>query len=184
MDFAHLTKNLTAARRARNFLFVTLALSVVANVFLSFRILQESNQVVLVPSTVRDGMVVRGQYDKSYLEALALDAVYAMYTTSPSTLAYGRTTLERISSSKERSEILKQYDEVAQDIKNRKISTVFLAEKVEHRPDRLELVVVGRLATFLENIQVDSQQRRIFLQFRAQAGSTRLERIGLLEGDN
>ena len=45
---------------------------------------------MLVPSRVSDGMVAVGAVDARFVEALALDAVYAFYNVSPETASYGR----------------------------------------------------------------------------------------------
>jgi hypothetical protein len=97
MDFATLSRRMKGAQRARNVVTLMLGVSIAANLLLTWRISQENTQVVLIPSRVSDGMVARGAADVRYIEALSLDAVYAMYTVSPATIRYGRDVIERIS---------------------------------------------------------------------------------------
>jgi conjugal transfer pilus assembly protein TraE len=132
MEFAALDRSVRTARRGRNLAVVLLVTMIGANALLGLRLLNQSNQVVLIPTQVSDGMVARGAVDKRYVEALALDAVYAMYNATPETLDYGRQVLDRLSSLRERSAILDQYDRIATDMRERKISTVFFPEKLEH----------------------------------------------------
>lgn len=181
MDIIALQKKYNRRGAARNALLVTVGVLILANLFLSFRIFSQSNQVVLVPTHIADGMVARGAVDKRYLEALALDAIYALYNVSPNALDYGRTVIERIASVEERPRLLQQYDRIAGDIRARKISTVFLPQKIEHNFTRMEAVVTGRLQTYLETTQVSSEVRRILLTFKSEAGSVRLNSIGKLE---
>ncbi len=103
---------------------------------------------MLIPSRVSDGMVARGAADVRYIEALSLDAVYAMYTVSPATIRYGRDVIERISAAEDRARLLDAYDDIADDIKLRRISTVFRPEKIEHNLPRLQIVVEGMLSTY------------------------------------
>lgn len=175
-----------AYRKSRK---ATLALGVLvlvmtgSNGLLSLKLYSQSNQVVLVPTTVSDGMVARGSVDKGYVEALALDAVYAMYNSSPRTLSYGRAVLERLSGPAERAKILETYDRSGEDITARKISTVFFPRKIEHNFARYEVVVEGVLATYLETTQVTREDRRILIRFKPQAGSVRLAEIGKISAE-
>jgi len=184
MNFPAMQKSIKQSRRAAIVLGgVALALLSV-NLLLAAKMYTQSNQVVLVPTTVTDGMVARGTVDKGYIEAIALDAVYAMYNSSPNTLTYGRNVLERLSGPAERNDILRAYDRIAEDITERKISTVFFARRIEHNFERYEVVVEGDLATYLETTQVTREKRRILIRFRPQAGSVRVAGIGRLNTED
>ncbi|MDC0660618.1 TraE/TraK family type IV conjugative transfer system protein [Leisingera sp. SS27] len=183
MNFQNMKKALNRSRKAVLTLGVVSAGLVGAVVMLSAKLYSQSNQVVLVPTTVSDGMVARGTVDKGYVEALALDAVYAMYNSSPRTLHYGRSVLERLSGPAERASILDTYDRIAKDITERKISTVFFPRKIEHNFATYEVVVEGDLATYLETTQVTREDRRILIRFKPQAGSVRLAAIGKISAE-
>jgi conjugal transfer pilus assembly protein TraE len=160
MEFAALDRSVRTARRGRNLAVVLLVTMIGANALLGLRLLK---------------------VDKRYVEALALDAVYAMYNATPETLDYGRQVLDRLSSLRERSAILDQYDRIATDMRERKISTVFFPEKLEHNYATYEIVVDGFLKTYVETTFVTSERRRILLRFVPQAGSVRLAAITRLE---
>ena len=183
MDFATLNRKYKQSKTARNGLAIALGVSLASNFFLSYRISQENTQVVLVPSKVSDGMVARGAADIRYIEALSLDAVYAMYTISPATVKYGRDVIERIASGADRARLLDAYDDIADDIRLRRISTIFRPEKLEHNLARLQITVQGSLATYLDTTEVSSTPRRILLTFVEEGSSTRLSRIELLESE-
>ncbi len=167
MEFAALDRSVRTARRGRNLAVVLLVTMIGANALLGLRLLNQSNQVVLIPTQVSDGMVARGAVDKRYVEALALDAVYAMYNATPETLDYGRQVLDRLSSLRERSAILDQYDRIATDMRDNYAT--------------YEIVVDGFLKTYVETTFVTSERRRILLRFVPQAGSVRLAAITRLE---
>lgn len=181
MNLYVLSRKMKAAQRARNGLAAVLCLSVSANLLLSYRISQENTQVVLIPSKVSDGMVARGGADIRYIEALSLDAVYAMYTVSPGTIRYGRDVIERIASAQHRARLLDAYDDIAEDIRLRRISTVFRPEKIEHNLARLQITVEGNLATYLDTTEVSNTRRRIMLTFVEEGSSIRLSRMELQE---
>lgn len=181
MTFDKLQKTLRRTRMQRNAILALAAIMVASNVALAMRLVTQTNQVVLVPTSVADGMVARGASDKRYLEALALDAVYALYNASPSNVSYGRTVIERLAAARDRNDLLKHYDEVSNDLRERDISTVFFPRTIEHNPEQLEVVVEGDLQTFLNTVHVASEQRRLLLKFRIEAGSVRLTAISKLE---
>lgn len=181
MDFQTLQKRFRAAKAARTTFMVLAVLMLALNVMLTVRIFNTSNQVVLVPTSITDGMVARGAVDKRFVEALALDAVYGLYNASPANLNYGRQIIERVASVGSRNGLLKHYDEIAGDIRERDISTVFLPRQIEHNFDKLEVIVEGELQTFLNTVRVSSEPRRILLGFVVEAGSVRLAKINRLE---
>lgn len=183
MNFDTLSRKMKAAQMARNGLAVLVLVSVATNALLALRISQENTQIVLVPSRVADGMVARGAADIRYIEAVALDAVYAMYTVSPQTLSYGRTVIERVSAAADRARLLEQYDSVGDDIRLRRISTVFRPEKIEHNLAQLQVAVVGSLATYLDTTEITTAPRRILLTFVQEGSSIRLSRVELTEID-
>lgn len=183
MNVQNMDKALRKSRRALLTVGVAACGLIAANVLLAAKMYSQSNQVVLVPTTVSDGMVARGAVDKGYVEALALDAVYAMYNSSPRTVHYGRSVLERLSGPSERAEILDTYDRISKDITERKISTVFFPRKIEHNFASYEVVVEGDLATYLETTQVTREARRILIRFKPQAGSVRLAAIGKISAE-
>ncbi|QEP30436.1 TraE/TraK family type IV conjugative transfer system protein [Pukyongiella litopenaei] len=183
MNYHHLNRRVQRQQRLIGVLSFKVVALVVVAALLALKIFTHSYQVVLVPTSVSDGMVARGAVDKGYIEALALDAVYAMYNVSPQTVEYGRSVLERLSGPGERAAILVAYDRNATDIAERKITTIFFPRKIEHNFAAYEVVVDGVLGTYLETTQVTREDRRILIRFKPQAGSVRLASIGKLTED-
>lgn len=183
MDFQNLQKQVRNARFGRNALAVVSASLFVMNGLLAVTIYRSTNQVILIPTSISDGMVARGAQDKRYIEALALDTIYGLYNSSPNNLRYGREVIERVASVSHRVELLKKYDAVSQDIKARDISTVFFPRQIVHQIDNLEVIVEGDLQTFLNTVQVNTERRKILLTFVVEAGSVRLSQISKLEAE-
>lgn len=154
---------------------------IVANGLLATKIYTTSNQVILVPTVVKDGMVARGARDKGYLEALAKDAVYGIYNSSPEDAQYGRTVISRVASVANREILLRQYDEITKDIRERDISSYFETSRLTHNLAANEIVVEGILHTFLSGHKVDAVRRKILVSFVMEAGSARISKISNLE---
>ena len=167
-------RQLRAARGARNLLVVVALAQLVAIVMLVASNAQVQRTTVLVPSRISDGMVAAGAVDSRYVESLALDAVYAFYNVSPETAAYGRRVIERLSSVRDRPRLLDSFDAVAEDIRERRITTTFFPERLDHDMNSLRIVVTGNLATFIETQRVAQEERVITLIFVEEASSVRL----------
>ena len=178
MDFQGINKKLKFARRMNAFLSLIIVCLVASVLFLAFHVVRETNQVVLVPSQISDGMVARGGgVDQRYIEAIALDAAYAMYNVSAANLGYGRKTIERIASSGERSELLLRYDEIGEDIVQRKISTVFRPSSILTDLENLTIMIDGELATYLEDSRTSLENRRVIVNFEYEGASVRVASI-------
>ena len=174
MSPAQQARQLRASRGTRNlFILISLVLLVV-NVMLVGSYTQIQRTTVLVPSRISDGMVAAGAVDARYVESLALDAVYAFYNVSPETAAYGRRVVERLSSVRDRPQLLDSFDSVATDIRERRITTTFFPVRLDHDQDGLRIVVTGNLSTFIETQLVTKQERVITLTFVQEASSVRL----------
>lgn len=182
MDFDRLNRQLKGARRRANVLFVFVGLLSVSVVALAMHIVTTTNQVVLVPSQISDGMVARGAVDQRYLEALALDAVYSFYNVSPENLSYGRTAIERISTASQRASLLERYDEIGEDIRLRRISTTFRPIKLTTNIPSLEIEVEGTLATYIDTTRTNEEPRKILVSFAQEGASVRVAGIGKIGG--
>lgn len=178
MDAHNLGRQLVWARRSRNVMMIFVAIGLAANLMLAVKVFNQSNQVVLVPSMVAGGMVARGTVDRSYIEALAKDAVYSLYNMTPANLHYQRQAIETLASVNDRIPLLTLFDETATDIRERKISTIFVIERIEKSPDGLEVRVIGKLRTFVEEFFSGEETRTIVVRFRPEAGSVRVSSIG------
>lgn len=165
----------------RNILGILLVASVISNAALSVHMARQTNQVVLVPSVVSTGMVARGTVDVSYLEQLAKDVVSALYQVTPSTLGEGRAVLERVSAGAQRANILQHFDETAQDIRDRRLSTVWRHEQLVTDFDALTVDITGQFSTYVGTNFASEQKRTIRVRFGHEGASARVIGIESLE---
>lgn len=177
MQVAVLEQKLIRLQRARNALGLVLIVMIFSNLLLAWQVLNTRSQMILVPSRVSDGMIAQGGGDVRYLESLALDAVQAMYTLSPATSDYSRSVIDRVANPTEREILLRRFDEVAEDIRKREISTVFMPEKIDHDLANLTLLVTGQFGTYLGTNKVGEERRAIRIVFAEFGGSVRIARI-------
>lgn len=181
MNQSLVSTQLKFARYARNLLAVLLVLSVVANAALSIHISRQTNQVVLVPSRVSDGMVARGALDIQYLEQLAKDTVSSLYQLTPTTLSEGRGVIERVSAGENRSALLSHFDAIAKDIEQRKLSTVWRTVRLTTNLDALTVDVEGTFSTYVRNNFASEETRTIRVTFGPEGASARVIGIESLE---
>ena len=181
MTPAAMGRQLKSARRQRSLFLGTTLILLVIVLLLAGTMSQVQRTTVLLPSRISDGMVAVGAVDNRYVEALALDAIYAFYNTSPANAAYGRRVVERLGSLRDRPALLESYDAVAEDIRQRRISTVFYVEKLELDRDTLKVRAVGSLATFIETERVSIEPRVVTVSFVEEASSVRLSAMSVEE---
>lgn len=181
MDFQAMKTQLKNARTGRTIFAVASVVLLAINGLLAVKLYTTSNQVVLIPTSISDGMVARGAVDKRYIEAVALDAVYALYNASPQTQEYGRNVIERTAAVSARSKLLELYDKSVKDLKGRDLSTVFYTRRIEHTKGGLEVVIEGDLRSYVSTALVSVEKRRILVTFKVEAGSARISKINRLE---
>lgn len=169
-----LSRQFKSVRRQRSFFVATSMVLLVIVFLLAGTMSQVQRTTVLLPSRVADGMVAAGAVDSRYVEALALDAIYAFYNASPANASYGRRVVERLASVRDRPLLLDNFDTVADDIRQRRISTVFYVEKLELDRDAMTVRAVGSLATFIETKRVSIEPRVVVVSFVEEASSVRL----------
>lgn len=171
-----------SARIQRNVLFgiVVLLLGIVA--FQAFALVKRENIVILTPTIVQDGTVAYGgDVDARYIESLARDAIQSLLNVAPATTDYPRTTLSRLAAPSYRPELLEFFDGIIQDVRKRKISTVFFLETLDTNVVAKEVFINGRLKTYLGATEVKSDQRRYRIGFGDFNGSVRITKISELE---
>ena len=95
-----------------------------------------------------------------------------------------RRVVERLSSLRDRPRLLDAFDAVSDDIRERRITTTFFPEKLEHDLDGLRVVVTGTLATFIETQRVSRAPRLITLVFVEEASSVRLASMTVEEASS
>lgn len=181
MNNALVIKQLKAARFARNALAIVTVLLVCSNAALSVHISRQTNQVVLVPSRVADGMVARGSVNVPYLEQLAKDAVLSLYQLTPTTLKDGRSVIERVASGSTRTALLTHFDQIAKDIDARNLSTVWRTIRLSTDLDALTVDVEGDFSTYVRNNFASSEVRVIRVTFAPEGASARIVGIESLE---
>lgn len=181
MNQSLVANQLKFARFGRNLLAIMLVVSVVSNAALAVHISRQTNQVVLVPSRVADGMVARGSVNVQYLEQLAKDAVTSLYQLTPTTLGEGRGVIERVASGKTRSALLTHFDDIAKDIEQRKLSTVWRTNRLSTNLDALTVDVEGEFSTYVRNNFASAETRTIRVLFAPEGASARISGIESLE---
>lgn len=173
-----------AARLQRNGLFLTVLLLLAIVAMQAMALVKRENVVVLTPTIVQDGTVAYGgNVDARYIEALARDAIQSLLNVAPLTTDYPRTTLSRLAAPTYRPELLEFFDGIIQDVRKRKISTVFFLETLDTNVVTKEVFVNGRLRTYLGATEVKSDPKRYRVAFGSFNGSVRITKISEVEAE-
>lgn len=177
MNHQHLTNQYSSAKKQRNFLFALCISLCVTTVALSGVIANQSREVVLVPTRVTDGMVAFGNKDTRYMEAITLDAIYALLNISPGTFDYSKQVLMRVTTAASKADILRAFDESTKDYQKRNISTSFIPTSIEYQIHLDRVEVTGLLRTLIGSTLVSSETRTYRVSFEPEAGSYRVSGI-------
>ncbi len=169
--------------KQRNALFFSAMALLAVVVLLTLTVLQQQTRVVLVPSRVADGMVAFGAQDNRYIEAIALDVVYAVYNVTPSSLVHSRDVIERVTTAQHREHVLEVFDETSKDYERRKITTAFFPITISYQLANNRVVVEGQLKTFLNTTLVSTASKTVAVSFAIEAGSARVSGIKVLQED-
>lgn len=182
MDASNAFREHKAARLQRNFLCIVTLILMAAVTFQAYALYKRENVVILTPTIVQDGTVAYGgDINASYIEALARDAIQSLLNVAPETTEYPRITLSRLATASYRHELLEFFDGIIQDVRKRKISTVFFIETLDTNVQRKEVVVNGRLRTYLGATEVKNDPKQYRVLFGASNGSVRITKISELE---
>jgi type IV conjugative transfer system protein TraE len=182
MDHAISLREHKSARLQRNFLLLTVLLLLTIVSMQAYALVKRENVVILTPTIVQDGTVAYGgNVDARYIEALARDAIQSLLNVAPLTTDYPRTTLSRLAAPTYRPELLEFFDGIIQDVRKRKISTVFFLETLDTNVFTKEVFVNGRLKTYLGATEVKSDPKRYRVAFGDFNGSVRITKISELE---
>ncbi len=144
---------------------------------------RQKQSVVLVPSHVSDGMVAVGARDTRYIEAIALDTIYALFNVSQGTTEYSRNVLHRVTAADQLQEVLAIWETSIEDYQRRKISTTFLPLSIEYQLNLDRVLVRGDLRTFIGNTMVSNSEKITAVYFTQEAGSYRVSGIQEINED-
>ena len=177
MDIIAVQRQYKSSQMQRNIIaIIALSLLLIIGVQ-AIALAKQRRSVVLIPSHVSDGMVAYGARDTRYIEAIALDTIYALFNVSPGSMEYSRLVLERVSAAAQREEVMKIWEKSTEDYVMRKISTTFLPHKIEYQLVSDRAVITGDLRTFIGNTMVNRVEKQIAVFFTPEAGSYRVSGI-------
>lgn len=183
MNPIELTKQHRSVQLQRNTLLALFAATLCIIFMQSVAMSRQKQSVVLIPSRVSDGMVAVGALDTRYIEAIALDTIYALFNVSQGTTDYSRIVLQRVTSADQRQAVMRIWETSIQDYQRRNISTTFLPLSIEYQLNLDRVLVRGDLRTFIGNTMVSNDAKTTAVYFTQEAGSYRVSGIQEINQD-
>ena len=164
------------ARDARLALGLLLALSLAANLALSFGLGLREGATVLVPAVSGPAWEVGESWaGRRYLEDTARTAAVTLLTLTPENAAHVREAAARMSDASARGAIGAWVGREAERMRRRDLATAFYPERIDVDAQALAAEVAGELVTWIGREEASREDRRYRLVFRIDGG-----RIGLL----
>lgn len=177
MNTIQVQQKYKSAISQRNALFAMTLILLFLVSMLVFTVMSQKTRVVLVPSRVSDGMVALGAQDNRYIEAIALDVVYAMFNVTPASLRHNRAVIERVTSAQQREGVLAVFDDTSKDFERRNITTAFFPVSIAYELSSKRVRIEGQIKTFLNTTLVSVETKVLAVYFSEEAGSYRVSGI-------
>ncbi len=136
--------------KQRNFCLVLCVTLIAITLIQSTIILSGEKSVVLVPSTLSGEVGLSNKkVSSAYLENITRDVINVMLDVTPENTQYSTDQILKITHPEFYGELKQQLLKRADDVASRKITTNFYAKTMVTNPENNQVLVSGKLATFL-----------------------------------
>lgn len=153
--------------KQRNIAVTICILLILTNLLLTILILTSKKEVVIVPNILDQEMsITNGKMSNTYIEALTRDVINLMLDVSPSNVEYSSKAILKITHPIFYGKLKTALNSRAKDIINRKISTYFSGQSIVIDEDKSNVVVIGKLSTFLGKEEVLVEEKRYAISFK------------------
>ena len=169
-------------RDARIAMAALLALSMAANLALSFGLAGREGMTVLIPAVSGPVWEVGASWaGRRYLEDAARTAAVTLLTLTPENAGHVREAAARLAAPEARGAIGAWVAAEAERMSRRDLASAFYPTSVEAEPDALAVEIAGELATWIGREEAARESRRYRLAFRIEGGRLGLVRFEQLE---
>lgn len=161
----HITQS-SLVLKQRNIAIALCIVSLLSNLFLSFFIFVADKEIVVVPNFIDQEISIKnGKMSNSYLEAISRDVVNLMLNITPSNVEYSAKSILKIAHPQFHGSLKTALNARSKDIINRKISTFFSGQSMVVGEDKMSVVVVGKLSTFLGKEEVSIEEKNYMISY-------------------
>jgi conjugal transfer pilus assembly protein TraE len=145
----------------RNIAALMLVLMIVSNLFLAIKLINKAQTTILIPSEVTDSYRFNGGgVSESYLIDRASEVAKTIFNLTPQNLDIAGETVLKMTYPESYSQIKKQLLELADLVKQRRITTVFFPTSIKANSKDLSALVEGQFNTYLG--KVSTSERKFF----------------------
>ncbi len=151
--------------KQRNLSIIIAISLLISNLAMSFLLLFSSQEVVLVPNSLKDRAVISKNYaSKQYIEAVTRDVVGLVLNITPTNTEYVEKEILKITHpifyGKLKSALLQR----SKDVTDRKISNYFFPKSMQVNENKV--YVSGNLKTFLGKKMMSSDEKKYFIEYK------------------
>lgn len=138
----------------------------VANLFLSWGLIQKNEKIILLPPEINKTMWISGSYaSKEYLEEMSLFLSGLMLDQTPTSSAAKREMFLRYVAPDYYNSINERLVKQAEYLDQNDISTKFFLKEIRANEENREVIIVGELQSFVANDVVKKETAEYLLKF-------------------
>lgn len=165
------TRILSLITLQRNILFFVSVIMFIIIFLLSIKVYNSETTVVLVPNFFNSELKLSNKkVSDSYLEAISRDVILTMLNITPNNIKYAEDSILTLIHPSFYGQIKEQFNTLKQDIKKRKLSTVFYPSQIITNSTVLTSTITGELRTYIGKKEVSRRQTSYKLGYDYSAG--------------
>jgi len=155
MNTRHYSNQLKQMTQERNWAFMLAGALVLSNIIIGATLTLRNREIVLLPFSRGETYEISAkQVSENYLTHMAKDVWSSFLDVTPDNIDYATRNLLQIVHPKHYGQIAQSLSNLADDLKNCKISTHFIPVELKTNRDQMTVQVSGYLETYLGSTRV------------------------------
>jgi len=165
------TRVLSLITLQRNILFFVSVFMFIIIFLLTIKVFKQETTVVLVPNFFSTELKLSNKkVSDGYLEAMSRDVILTILNITPDNISYAQDSILTLIHSSSYGKIKEQFEVLKQDIKKRKVSTVFYPTQIITNSSNLTAEIEGELRTLLGKKEVNRKKTSYHIGYNYSAG--------------
>lgn len=171
MDAESLSNRVAKHAIQRNILAIIASLSLISTVVLSFKVLFQDVEVRIVPGLGGDAMSIsRSKVNHTYMEMVTRDITTSWANSVSSSEKYVRDIMMGYVCPQFEGNMSQNIFDRWEDIRRKKIQTVFHPKSIKTHPEELVASIKGRLDTWIGKLRTSSEEIEFRITYELKSG--------------
>lgn len=167
MEKENFVKSHNIVVKQRNFVAAVCLCLLAINLLLTILLITSEKEIVLVPNSIDQEISIKdGKMSNSYLEALTRDVTNLILNITPDNVEYSSKAILKITHPQFYGTLKTELNKRSKDVINRKISTYFAGQSIFVGDDKMSVIVLGKLSTFLGKEEVSVEEKNYAISFK------------------